>query len=93
MNASVEQRLVYTQRLQSFLFQGDPDRLHERFWLKDDEGKRRGCALPVLLKEGWRIANVCPAAAGKRGGVVALVVLERPRSAAEASAPPAPSDR
>jgi hypothetical protein len=51
------QRALWTNGRASYLLAGDPERLDARFYTEDD-GWRLGCALTVLLAEGWSVVSV-----------------------------------
>jgi hypothetical protein len=53
----VVQRIVFTQYTDSYLLFGDPDRDDDRYWMTLN-GRRTGCALPVLLREGWKVKSI-----------------------------------
>jgi len=67
---NANQRVVYTNGVESYLMKGDPEQRAERY----SEGR----VLPMLLLEGWRIVSVTPASNAESGPGKTLVVLEIP---------------
>jgi hypothetical protein len=65
-----KQRVVFTDGCSSFLMIGDPEQNAVRY--------PRGQVLPELLKEGWKIVSVTPAANASIQGGKSFMVLEIP---------------
>jgi hypothetical protein len=55
--ANPNQRVIFTNGQNSYLFEGDPEKDDDRFFFIRN-GSRQGCALPVLLSEGWTVLSV-----------------------------------
>jgi hypothetical protein len=57
--ATGRNRAVFLNGTNSYLMEGDSEKDDERFFFLRN-GSRNGCALPVLLGEGWTLLQMIP---------------------------------
>jgi hypothetical protein len=57
------QRVVVLEGLSSRVLYGDDDHGQTRFEVNDENGNAVSAALPILLKEGWKVKLAVPVSA------------------------------
>ena len=75
-------RAVFINGTNSYLMEGDSEKEDERFFFFRS-GARNGCALPVLLAEGWTVLQLSPLDRSARADDnygCAIVILKAPGS-------------